>query len=76
VTENSKMLETAMRCLDRALTAMNHAVELTRDHGPAVGMESIADFLNDTDGIDEEVADATPEDWLTRWQVTDVEASR
>ena len=62
--------ETLIRCLDRALEAMNRAVEMTTEHGPAVAMELIADFLNDTDGIDEAVANSTPIDWLTRWQVT------
>lgn len=62
--------EAALRCLDRALNAMNRAIEITTAEGPDVAIEFIADFLNDTDGIDEDVADRTPDDWLTRWQVT------
>lgn len=61
--------DTALRLLDNALDAMNHAIELTRDDGPAAAMEYIADFLNNTDSVDEEIADATPENWLTRWTV-------
>jgi hypothetical protein len=68
-----RVAESALRCLERALDAMNHAVTLTRDLGPAVAMEYIADFLNDTDGIDEAVVDATPDNWLTQWQVARVE---
>lgn len=66
----SEMLtETAMQCLDRALDAMNRAVGMTAEQGPAAAMEFIADFLNNSDGIDEAVANAAPDDWLTRWRV-------
>lgn len=68
----SEYTDTALRLLDSALGAMNHAVALTAEHGPGDAMEFIADYLNDTDGIDNELADNTPEDWLTRWQVTRV----
>jgi predicted ATPase len=67
------VLETYARCLERALDAMNRAVEITTAKGPAVAMEFIADFLNDTDGIDEDVADVTPDDWLSRWHVARAE---
>jgi hypothetical protein len=61
---------TALELLGDALGAMNHAIELTRDEGPAVAMEYIADYLNDTDAADEEICDSIPENWLTRWTVT------
>lgn len=57
------------RCLGRALDAMNHAVQMTADDGPAKAVEYVADFLNDTDSIDPDIADTTPQDWLTRWTV-------
>ena len=69
-TEADRFLDSAMRCLDRALAAMNEAVELTTAQGPAVAMEYIADFLNNTDGLDEAVAEKTPDNWLTQWSVT------
>jgi hypothetical protein len=65
-----RLAETAIRCLDRALAAMNQAVEITTADGPAKGIEHIANFLNNTDGLDDDVADRTPDDWLTRWTVS------
>ena len=67
--------ESLLRLLDRALGAMNEAVELTTAQGPAVAMEYIADYLNNTDAIDEDVADRTPDNWLTRWQVSPVDGA-
>lgn len=66
---STDMTETALRLLDRALTAMNEAVAMTAEKGPAVAMEFIADFLNDGDAVDEEMAFALADDWLTRWMV-------
>lgn len=61
---------TVLKLLDNALGAMNHAVRITVEQGPAEAMEYIADYLNDTDGVDEEVEDEVPDNWLTQWKVT------
>lgn len=57
------------RCLERALTTMNEAVGMTAEKGPAKAIEYVADFLNNTDAVDDEMAKTCPEDWLTRWKV-------
>lgn len=61
--------EVAARVLDKALGAMNEAVRITSEEGPAAGMEYIADYLSNTDGVDEAIADALPDNWLTKWTV-------
>jgi hypothetical protein len=53
--------------LEDALNAMNQAVSITAERGPTAAIESIADYLNDTDAVDETIADRLPADWLTRW---------
>lgn len=65
----SDFLATTLRCLSGALNAMNTAVLMTVEHGPAKAMEYIADYLNETDAVDEDSADVIPSDWLTRWKV-------
>ncbi len=67
--EARSFVNTAIRCLDGALKAMNEAVRMTAEQGPAVAIEYIADYLNDTDAVDWGVADSAPDDWLTRWKV-------
>lgn len=61
--------EVALDLLGKALGAMNEAIEITWKQGPAEAMEFIADYLNNTDAIDEKIADECPEDWLDRWKV-------
>lgn len=53
---------------------MNRAVEITTTEGPVQGIEYVADYLNNTDGVDEAIADSTPDDWLTRWTVARTDA--
>lgn len=67
--EHKEFDSTVWRCLSDALRVMNEAVAMTADQGPAKAIEYVADFLNDTDGIDVEMAKACPADWLTRWNV-------
>lgn len=62
--------ETFARCLEGALGAMNEAIRMTTEQGPAAAIEYIADYLIDTDGIDDKVAGNAPSDWLTRWSVS------
>lgn len=50
----SDFLATTLRCLSGALNAMNTAVLMTVEHGPAKAMEYIADYLNETDAVDED----------------------
>lgn len=61
--------EAVWRCLEGALGAMNEAIAICTVSGPAVAIEHIADYLNNTDGIDEEIVDSTPDNWLTKWTV-------
>lgn len=58
---------TLVHLLDNALHAMNQAVSITAEQGPAAGVEWIADFLNDTDAVDDDIASQLPLNWLTQW---------
>lgn len=67
--EGRQLLAMSMGLLNRAIHRMNEAVVMTTSFGPAHAMEYIADYLNETDSIDEGMADV-PHDWLTRWTVS------
>lgn len=67
MADNYDINASVMRCLDGALKAMNTAVLMTVEHGPAKAMEYIADYLNETDAVDQDSADIIPSDWLTKW---------
>jgi hypothetical protein len=61
--------DTVARIMQRHGDTMNQAILITSERGPAAAMEFIADYLSNTDAVDEEMADALPDDWLTRWVV-------
>lgn len=48
---------------------MNDAVVMTETQGPAAAIEFIADYLNNSDAVDERTC-SVASDWLDRWTVT------
>ena len=69
MTPNADSGASVVRCLERALQAMNEAVAMTAVDGPVVAIAYIAEFLDMTDGVDERLAADHPTDWLSRWAV-------